>query len=212
MATITDESNGNPAVTSDRQRIITATSRRLFPLPVWGNWRSKIIHQAYWQFVSSRATSRVFSWFGAEFPFASSPAYFLFYGTRGMVEYQVIIPRNAIASFLSEVERLLRRESPDAVMCSLKLFAGKSRYLNFAADGVCFTMDFAATSGGKRFLEFMDDLCLAHAGIPNISKDSRLPRRVVTSAYSEYELFRSALAAYDGKRHYQSELSQRLDL
>jgi decaprenylphospho-beta-D-ribofuranose 2-oxidase len=73
-------------------------------------------------------------------------------------------------------------------------------------------MDFVASRAARNALEHLDGLCLAHGGIPNISKDSRLPKHVVASAYPEYDLFRSALAAYDSKRYFRSDLSRRLAL
>lgn len=193
-------------------QLASITARRLNPVPVWGSWRSTLIHSIFWHFISSRPIAQEVPWPRAEFPLAFSPHYFTLYGRRGFCEYQMIIPSSGAIDFFADFEALVRRHRPDGVMCSLKLFKATERYLNFAKDGVCFTMDFAANPSTKNFLKHLDEMCVSYKGIPNLIKDSRLKRQTVAATYAEYGSFRSALATYDPKRYFQSELSQRLDI
>jgi hypothetical protein len=148
--------------------------------------------------------------FDAMFPFARRAEYFRLFGGRGLAEAQVIVPDDRIEDFLDEIERRLLRERPGSVMISMKLFRGKPRLVSFEGNGVCVTLDFARTEATSNFLRALDEICVANRALPNIIKDSRLPRDTVRRCYPGYQEFRERLHAHDSERLFQSELSQRL--
>jgi decaprenylphospho-beta-D-ribofuranose 2-oxidase len=97
-------------------------------------------------------------------------------------------------------------------MISMKLFRGTPKLLRFEGDGVCVTLDLPRSRAALAFLPVLDDLLVAVGGIPNIIKDSRLPRSVVRKSYPEYDAFREKLRIHDPVRIFRSELSERLGL
>jgi decaprenylphospho-beta-D-ribofuranose 2-oxidase len=77
---------------------------------------------------------------------------------------------------------------------------------------VCLALDFPRGPRGQRFAAFLDRLTCDLGGLPNIIKDSRLPRAVVEACYPEHEAFRQQLRRLDPERIYRSEVAERLGL
>jgi hypothetical protein len=94
----------------------------------------------------------------------------------------------------------------------MKAFAGEPGRLRFEADGLCLTLNLERSATTLDLLARLDELSIETGALPNIIKDSRLPARVVRACYPEYERFRRELAAFDPRRRFQSELSERLGL
>ncbi len=105
-----------------------------------------------------------------------------------------------------------RREQPPSVMISMKRFRGTPRLLCFEGNGICLTLDFARDDATEKFLRAFDEMCVDAGALPNVIKDSRIPRETVRRCYPEYEEFRERLNAYDPERLFRSELSQRLGI
>ncbi len=202
-----------PDTMKNRQhQTITANSREVFPFSLWGGLRTLLFQRIHRIRESLRPTSRAVSLYEASFPFSSGAPYFLFYGKRGLLETQVIVPQDALGDFLESLRRLVLAERPSSVMISLKRFKGETRLLRFEGDGFCVTTDLARTRKTLDFMKKYDELTMSLGAIPNIGKDSRLPRSVVSSCYPECELFKRRLSHYDPKRIFRSELSERLGL
>lgn len=195
-----------------RYRRLTAASRRRFGLPVWGRTTSRLLCAAFRAAEAIRPTRVEMPLFEAIFPFARRGEYFLLYGRRGLAEYQSLVPHEAAADFLRELERELLRARAPVVMASLKLFDGERRLLRFEGSGVCVTLDLVRSADGLRFLEVLDRLTLEFSGVPHIVKDSRLPASVVARSYPDYEEFRERRRALDPRVSFRSELSERLAL
>ncbi len=160
----------------------------------------------------SRAGERDETLYHSAFPFTRQERYFFFYGRKGLIEYQLIIADEKSEDFLTELQRLLRKEQPPAIMCSLKTFKGQAGSLRFEQDGVCLTLDFIRNERALAFLTQLDNLTVRAGGIPNLAKDSRLPRSVVEACYPGYGQFKRRLVEYDPERLFCSELSERLEL
>lgn len=149
----------------------------------------------------------------ALFPLAGRASrYFDLYGLRGFHEYQVLVPTLAFDVFAAELERLIRAHRIPVTLASAKYFGGRQELLRFDGPGVCFALDLPRSAASERWLSLLDELALGCGGIPNIIKDSRLPRAVVKRAFGQFERFRSALLDFDPQRRYRSELSERLGL
>ncbi|MGY4350492.1 hypothetical protein ACVWXM_006985 [Bradyrhizobium sp. GM7.3] len=84
--------------------------------------------------------------------------------------------------------------------------------LRFTGAGICLALDVPAGAAADRFMAFLDERVMALGGLPNIIKDSRLPRAVVDFCYDGADRFRDALHAFDPKRLFRSDLSERLGL
>jgi decaprenylphospho-beta-D-ribofuranose 2-oxidase len=138
--------------------------------------------------------------------------YFHAFGKKGLFEHQVIIPNERFTDYIDRVRWWLARNDLPITIASAKMFNAEEYLLRFSASGICFALDFPRCEQGMHFLRFLDAVTVELGALPNIFKDSRLPRDVVEATYSGYEDFRKRLRQYDPKRRYKSELSQRLEV
>ncbi len=146
------------------------------------------------------------------FPVHDKELYFHLFGKGGFHEYQVIIPFSRYQEFMSLVQQRLENQPFPITLASGKLFQGTQKLLRFTGDGICFSFNFPRSSGSLRFAEFLDTLTVRCGAQPNLIKDSRLSAEIVSATYTEYEGFRKMLRAFDPKRSFRSELSDRLQL
>jgi decaprenylphospho-beta-D-ribofuranose 2-oxidase len=178
----------------------------------WPGWTLRLINHAYRLMERGRPSTQRFDPIGGSFPLNGKEIYFAACGSRGFHESQVLIPFAAWRDFAAALGPLLRRHGVFTTLGSLKLFRGPRRLLNFCGDGVCIAIDIPRQARSAAFLSDLDALMLEAGGIPNISKDSRLSRRVVEAAYPAYVEFKERLRAFDPDRRMQSALRTRLDV
>jgi decaprenylphospho-beta-D-ribofuranose 2-oxidase len=193
-------------------RVLTAAARARLPFSLWNTASARVFASGYWHLEGHRPEVVTADVFDAIFPFARRSAYFRLFGRPGLVEYQVIVAPDRAESFLAELGRLLRSAGAPSVMLSMKAFAGEPRLLRFERDGVCLTLNLERNGATLGLLARLDELTIEACARPNIIKDSRLPLRVVRACYAEHERFRRELAAFDARRRFRSELSERLGL
>ena len=193
-------------------RVLTAGARARLPFSLWNTASARVFASGYWHLERRRREVTTSNLFDAIFPFARRSAYFRLFGRPGLVEYQVIVPLDGVESFLAELRHLLLSAPVPSVLLSMKVFAGEPRLLRFERDGVCLTLNLERNAATLDLLARLDELSIDTRALPNIIKDSRIPLRVVRACYAEYERFRQELAAFDSRRRFRSELSERLAL
>jgi decaprenylphospho-beta-D-ribofuranose 2-oxidase len=148
----------------------------------------------------------------AFFPIHRTQFYFKLFGRSGFHEYQVLVAPARTSEYLTGIRDYLRRWPVPVTLASAKSFRGKRELLRFSGDGICLALNFPRLHSAGPFLAFLDELVQRVGGIPNIVKDSRLPRHVAEACYPEIHKFRDGLRAFDPSRVYLSELSERLGL
>ena len=148
----------------------------------------------------------------ASFPIHGKEIYFKLFGARGFREYQLIVSFDAWKAFLNDLQKLISKTNVGISLGSLKLFAGKTQYLNFEMDGVCLAIDVPADKLSLDFFAGLDALMIDYKGLVNLSKDSRLNVSVVKKLFSEYELFKERINDFDPTRRFQSLLRKRLEI
>jgi decaprenylphospho-beta-D-ribofuranose 2-oxidase len=148
----------------------------------------------------------------ALFPIHKAQLYFKLFGARGFHEYQVILPKEAVRDYLDTIRTYIGQQRLAITLASAKAFSGQRELLRFTGEGVCLALNFPRTETARGFMTFLDKRLIALGGVPNIIKDSRLPRAMVDACYPGASEFRVALRAFDPKRLLRSELSNRLGL
>lgn len=148
----------------------------------------------------------------AAFPVSGNEIYFRLFGTRGLREYQILIPFDAWEATLRELASLCASAATPVTLGSLKLFRGEERLLHFRGEGVCLTIDCPATPSSRRFFERLDELAIRSGSIANLSKDSRLGAATAQRMYRGYARFRDGLLRWDPAARFQSSLRTRLGL
>jgi decaprenylphospho-beta-D-ribofuranose 2-oxidase len=191
---------------------IDARTRGRLRLQLLNRTTTGLFNRAYeaWQALHpEEEESNLFSFL---FPVAWKVVYFELFGRAGFHEYQLIVPRDGFSDLVGALRAYLARHRTPVTLVSCKLFAGDRRYLRFDGAGLCLALDFPRGREGSLFASFLDDLVRDLRALPNIIKDSRLPREVVVACYPEYESFRQGLRVFDPIRLYRSEVSERLGL
>jgi decaprenylphospho-beta-D-ribofuranose 2-oxidase len=155
---------------------------------------------------------RVLSLFDFLFPVARRVAYFELFGRKGLHEYQMLVPLESFEHLAATLRLGLARFGVPIALASCKLFKGERSLLRFDGTGICLALDFPRCSGSERLAGFLDGVVREVRGLPNIVKDSRLPRETVEACYPACESFRRSLRTFDPLRLYRSEISERLAL
>lgn len=158
---------------------------------------------------------RVLDLFTAQFPFVGKEIYHRFFGRSGVLEYQLLLPQMKTSEFFKDLELLYKKMPVHSTMVSLKRFQGERRFLNFSGNGICFSIDLMNSPKSLEFFAELDQLCIKHGAIPNISKDSRLGLSTVRACYgADYEDFKNQLSQrkLGSAGNFRSYLSERLGL
>ena len=185
-----------------------------------GRWPAQLLNgatlapfnRAYAALQGFQGTAREIDLFSFLFPVARKVAYFELFGRRGFHEHQVIVPTGAFPAFARALRLYVEEERAPVTLASCKLFRGAPAHVRFDGEGVCVALDFPRGDAGARLARFLDSLARDTGAIPNLVKDSRLPREVAAACHPGYEAFRDALARHDPERLYVSEVSERLGL
>lgn len=191
---------------------LDAERRGRWRLPLFGRATTRAFNAAYGTTQALAAPDRALPVFDFLFPVARKVVYFEAFGAPGLHEYQVLVPEGAFLEFTERARSAARRHRVPITLASCKLFRGEQRLLRFDGTGICLALDFPRSHASPAFAAELDEALLACRGIPNVLKDSRLPRAVAERAFPELERFRERLRAFDPKRLHRSELSERLGL
>ncbi len=185
-----------------------------------GRWRICLLNRAtiplfnaaYELVQRTSVRVRALSLFEFLFPVARKVAYYELFGGNGLHEYQMLVPVESFEDVAATLRRGLARFEVPIALASCKLFKGERSLLRFDGTGICLTLDFPRSSMSGRLAGFLDGVVREMRGLPNIVKDSRLPRETVEACYPQYESFRRSLRTFDPLRLYRSEISERLGL
>lgn len=210
-------SHGEIATSAERDRaqtvpILSSATRASWRIPLFNRFTARMLNLAFRGKQRLGGLTQRIDLRDALFPIHESQVYFKLFGARGFHEYQVVIPSLRAHDYLDAVRGYLSRHPMAVTLASAKFFQGSRELLRFSGDGICFAVNVPRTAPAKAFLAFLDELVVSVGGIPNIIKDSRLPRSVVEACYPETQRFRDQLRKFDPKRLFRSELSERLGL
>ena len=202
---------GNSAVSE--APALSADGRARFPVSLLNRFSTRMLNFLYRRrHQSARHQRQLVTLADALFPTHKAQAYFHFFGAVGFREYQAILPHRAATSYVDAIRSYLRERPLPITLSSAKVFAGSRELLRYTGDGISLALNMPGGAEADMFMAFLDQRVIELGGIPNIIKDSRLPRAVVDACYPEADRFREALRAFDPKRLFRSDLSERLKL
>ncbi len=144
------------------------------------------------------------------FPFFGKENYFNFYGKKGFIESQLLIPNEKLNEFTDEFLSLYKLYNPTITLFSIKNMSGTQKYLRFEDNRLCITFDYINNGLNQKFLSEIDKLCIKYKVLPSIIKDSRINKYTFESCYEQAQEFKDKLKSFDKERLYKSELSKRL--
>lgn len=191
---------------------LSAAGRAAWPVALLNSFSVRALNVLYRRQQRPALLGKTLALQDALFPIHKAQLYFKLFGARGFHEYQVILPLEAMCDYLDAIRTSIRQRRLAITLASAKAFDGPRELLRFTGQGVCLALNFPRGEAAQEFMPFLDERVIALGGVPNIIKDSRLPRAVLDACYPGADEFRAALRAFDPKRMFRSELSERLDL
>ncbi|MFA5171973.1 MAG: FAD-binding oxidoreductase [Sulfuriferula sp.] len=194
-----------------RDKTMSARSRAGMPFSLWNRYTVPAANSLFMALNKSSPVS-VVDVDKATFPFAYNTLYHRFYGRKGLTEIQVLVGRHIAEKFVRRLQDLIEQYNPPLVMMSLKMFRGKQTSLSMTGEGYLIALNFYQTSKLSNFLMLIDQLVIETGAQPNLSKDSRVSKVVVSQTLPNYAEFKSRLQFFDPARLFQSELSNRIGL
>jgi decaprenylphospho-beta-D-ribofuranose 2-oxidase len=186
--------------------------RKMWRIPLLNRLTGTIANKVYYNQQTHSASPSYSSVRESLFPLEGREGYFRGFGSRGFFEYQSLVPLENFESYIREVKAAAKRRDTPIVLAAGKVFDGARKFLRFSGSGVCFAIDIPHTPAAESTMSDIDQILLEHGGIPNLIKDSRLPRKIMEAAYPEFDAFKSLIANWDPSRTFRSTLSERLGL
>jgi decaprenylphospho-beta-D-ribofuranose 2-oxidase len=206
-----DDERAPPAADAEPPAL-TAESRGRWPVTLLSAVSARALNREFRRRQKPALQGHMLTLLDAMFPVHKTQLYFQLFGVAGFREYQAILPDAEIQNYVDAIQSYLCTQPLPITLSSAKAFAGGSELLRFAGAGICLALDVPASAAADRFMAFLDERVMAFGGLPNIIKDSRLPRAVVDACYPEADRFRNALRSFDPKRLFRSDMSERLGL
>lgn len=162
----------------------------------------------------ARTASERVSVEAAMFPLNEARNYFAGFGVDGFVEAQWLMPHAHYASFVEALGVEVARSRPRISLIASKLFDGEPEGLGFDGKGIGLAIQLPQPRSASQaaFIEILTELALAHAGRPNLIKESTLQADAARRGIAGFDQAREHLRSFDPNRLQISELSRRLSL
>jgi len=135
------------------------------------------------------------------------------YGKAGFLQYQAVIPKLAGRAGLTALLDRIAASGEGSFLAVLKLLGkANDNFLSFPMEGYTLALDFRISDRTFRLLEELDAVVLDHGGRLYLTKDARMPGRMLEAGYSGLAGFRSVREKYGAAGVFESLQSRRLGI
>lgn len=147
------------------------------------------------------------------FPLDSIHNWNRLYGSRGFLQYQLVLPAESAYSGLSAVLQRVSAAGKGSFLSVLKKMGPQNaNLLSFPCAGYTLALDFKITNDVFQLLDSLDDIVLHHGGRLYLAKDARMSEHVFKAGYPDWEQFVAVKQEVDPQGIFASVQSRRLGL
>ena len=119
---------------------------------------------------------------------------------KKFIEYQTIIPHKNVEIYLKQLKYITDKHSPLITLCHLKLFNGKSKYLQFDGKGLALSVHLTINSEFNNFYKKLIYLNNKHKCKINIYKNSLVKIDDIKKSYGKnYKKFEKEIKKINNK-------------
>ncbi len=136
------------------------------------------------------------------------------YGRRGVLQYQIVLPRESARQGLTEILERTTAAGHGSFMAVLKSTGpANAAPLSFPIEGVSLALDFPNTGSDLlALLKALDHTVVNHGGRVYLAKDSTLGPEDFRAMYPRLGEFRAVKEKYDPKTRFSSSQARRLGI
>ena len=134
------------------------------------------------------------------------------YGSRGLTQYQLVVPQTATGTVHDVVEEVVASGHVSCLNVLKRFGPGDPAPLSFPMPGWTLAMDFPVRPGLARLFARLDELVLAAGGRLYLAKDARVGPAALARMYPRLDEFRETRARVDASGRFVSDLARRLHL
>lgn len=171
----------------------------------------KLFNEAYFRKTPAGTTSSAVHYVPFFFPLDAVDNWNYLYGSRGFLQYQMVVPEK---DAVREILEVISNSGMASFLAVIKEFGDKDHGgLSFPSRGTTLALDFP--NFGTPLLDMMerlDDIVIASGGRVYLGKDARLSKAKFRQMYPEWEKWKAVRDAWDPNHIFQSELGRRLGL
>jgi FAD/FMN-containing dehydrogenase len=195
------------------KRLRTVSVPSFSPGFVLNRFTVKAFNSAYLQLKSLKSSNRLVHYDDYFFPLDGIRNWNRLYGSKGFLQYQVVIPDDAAEAGIKAVLNETSSAGKGSFLTVLKkLGPANGNFLSFPMQGYTLALDFKYETTLLPLLERLDEIVLAHGGRHYLAKDARMNESTFKHSYPEWEKFCKIRNYVDPHNTFGSEQSTRLGL
>jgi hypothetical protein len=181
-----------------------------FTCPSWllNPYISQVFNETYFRLKKQRKDTVNYRDFF--FPLERIKNWNSLYGSRGFLQYQLVVPS---AKGIKELLLAVSNSNECSYLTVLKKFGkGNQNFLSFPQDGYTLTMDFKRKTSVFSLLDKLDNIVISQGGRLYCAKDARMSKKVFQSSYPRWQEFIDLKNRVDPTHRFKSLQSDRLGL
>lgn len=171
----------------------------------------KLFNEAYFRKTSAGTTKSTVHYVPFFFPLDMVDNWNYLYGSRGFLQYQVVVPDR---SAIREILEVVSKSGMASFLAVIKEFGDVDHGgLSFPMKGITLAMDFPNFGPSLlTMLDRLDEIVIAAGGRVYLAKDARLSLENFRKMYPEWRAWKEVRDAWDPGAVFQSDLGRRLGL
>ncbi len=183
------------------------------PLSLVRPWIIRVFNWLYYRRASHKPHTSLIPIEEFFFPLDKWHNWNRFYGPKGFLQYQFVIPKAEGLYALKEIAQEIRKSGISSSLAVLKLFGPENKnFLSFPMEGYTLALDFPYSEELFKLLARLDQIVLESGGRFYLAKDARLKASVFEKGYPQIDRFRSLRERLGLRTRLRSLQSQRLNL